>query len=73
MLYREIIAVCSEIHVEHKYTVWAKRTVFTSVRKIAKATISDVMSVCRDFREIWYFSIFRKSVDTSSFVNIWEQ
>jgi ectoine hydroxylase-related dioxygenase (phytanoyl-CoA dioxygenase family) len=22
MLYREIIAVCSEIHTKHKYTVW---------------------------------------------------
>jgi len=25
MLYREIIAVCSEIHTKHKYSVWAKR------------------------------------------------
>ena len=25
MLYREIIAVCSEIHTKHKYTVWAER------------------------------------------------
>jgi len=24
MLYREIIAVCSEIHTKHKYTVWAE-------------------------------------------------
>jgi hypothetical protein len=24
MLYREIIAVCSEIHTRHKYTVWAE-------------------------------------------------
>jgi len=22
MLYREIIAVCSQIHTKHKYTVW---------------------------------------------------
>jgi hypothetical protein len=25
MLYRKIIAVCSEIHTKHKYTVWAER------------------------------------------------
>ena len=24
MLYREIIAVCSQIHTTHKYTVWAE-------------------------------------------------
>ena len=27
MMYREIIAVCSEIHTEHKYTVWAERRI----------------------------------------------
>ena len=27
MLYREIIAVCSEIHTKHKYTVWAERII----------------------------------------------
>ena len=25
MLYKEIMAVCSEIHTKHKYTVWAER------------------------------------------------
>jgi len=25
MLYREIIAVCSEIHTKHKYTLWAEQ------------------------------------------------
>jgi hypothetical protein len=25
MKYREIIAVCSQIHTKHKYTVWAER------------------------------------------------
>jgi len=25
MLYREIMAVCSEIHTKHKYSVWAER------------------------------------------------
>jgi hypothetical protein len=28
MLYREIIAVCSQIHTKHKYTVWAERGIF---------------------------------------------
>jgi len=29
MLYREIIAVCSEIHIKtHKYTVWTERREF---------------------------------------------
>jgi len=28
MLYREIIAVCSEIHTKHINTVWAERRIF---------------------------------------------
>jgi len=27
MLYREIIAVCSQIHTKHKYTVWTERRI----------------------------------------------
>ena len=27
MLYREIMAVCSEIHKIHKYTVWAEHRI----------------------------------------------
>ena len=27
MLYREIIAVCSEIHTKHKHTVWTERRI----------------------------------------------
>ena len=38
MLYREIIAVCSEIHTKHINTaVWAERVIFRRVRKIAKS------------------------------------
>ena len=28
MLYREIIAVCSQIHTKHKYILWAERRIF---------------------------------------------
>jgi len=27
MLYGEIMAVCSEIHTKHKYTVWTERRI----------------------------------------------
>ena len=27
MLYREIIDVCSEIHIKRKYTVWVERRI----------------------------------------------
>jgi len=27
MMYREIIVVCSLIHMKHKYTVWAERRI----------------------------------------------
>ena len=27
MLYSEIIAVCSQIHTKHKYTLWAERRI----------------------------------------------
>jgi hypothetical protein len=27
MLYSEIIAVCSQIHTKHKYTVWAEHSI----------------------------------------------
>jgi len=30
MLYREIIAVCSEIHTKHINTLWAERRIFFS-------------------------------------------
>jgi len=32
MLYREIIAVCSEIHTKHINIVWAERRIFFSVK-----------------------------------------
>jgi len=38
MLYREIIAVCSEIHTKQINTaVWAERVIFRRVRKIANS------------------------------------
>jgi len=30
-LYKEIIAVCSEIHTKHKYAVWAERREFLDI------------------------------------------
>jgi hypothetical protein len=41
MLYRKIIAVCSEIHSKHKYTVWAecRYTYFTDKHGSAKINI----------------------------------
>jgi len=44
MLYREIIAVCSEIHTKH--TVWAECRIFCFIAKFLNATISFVVSVC---------------------------
>ena len=39
MLYREIMAVCSQIHTKHINTaVWAERGVFKRVRKIAESS-----------------------------------
>jgi len=47
MLYREIIAVCSEIHTKHINTaVWAERRIFSCVCKIAEKRRSFFMSVC---------------------------
>ena len=46
MLYREIIAVCSQIHTKHINTVWAERRIFRRVHKIAQSNWYFVMSVC---------------------------
>ena len=75
MLYREIMAVCSEIHTKHiNTTVWTERGIDNAFAKLRNATISFVMSVCpspcnnltptgRIFMKfgIWY----------SSFIQIW--
>ena len=45
MLYREIIAVCSQMHTKHKYTVWAERVMLGAFAKFRKQNISLVMSV----------------------------
>jgi len=68
MLYREIFAVCPEIHTKHINTLRVQSV------ELLTATISFVMSVCppvrkeqlgshgADFHESGYLSIFRKSV-----------
>ena len=47
MLYREIIAVCSEIHTKHINTLCGQNVeILDAFAKLLKATISFVMSVC---------------------------
>jgi len=47
MLYREIMAVCSEIYTKHiNIAVWAERRIFRRLHKISEKTNSFVMSVC---------------------------
>jgi hypothetical protein len=56
MLYREIIAVCSQIHTKHKYTVWAERRMYSGPRsKIHYVSViqtnqpmlySEIIAVC---------------------------
>jgi len=50
--------------------------------KLRKVPINFVMSVCphgtidsynMDIHEIWYLSIFRRCLENSSFINIWEE
>ena len=42
MLYREIIAVYSQIHTKHKYTVWAERRIVNVKLSVRKVTTSEV-------------------------------
>ena len=51
MLYREIMAVCSEIRTKHINTaVWAECRIFSRVCKIAKSDlVSLYLSVCLSF------------------------
>ena len=72
MLYREIMAVCSQIHTKHINTLCGQNVDFLdTLAKLRKATISFIAarpsvlmeqlgSNWTDFHEIWYFSIFRK-------------
>jgi hypothetical protein len=66
MLYREIIAVCSQIHTEHTNTLCGQNVQFLQAfAKLRKATISYVMSVCLGIFVKFDISVFfRKSVDT---------
>jgi hypothetical protein len=76
MPYAEIIAVCSEIHPKHINTLCGQNVeLLGAFAKLRTATISFVAFVCpsirmqqvgshwRDFHEIWYLSIFQKSVE----------
>jgi len=72
MLHREVIIVCSEIHSKH--TLWTEHRVSCLIPKFRNATIIFVVCVrpsavveqlCtnrKDFYKIWYFGIYRKSV-----------
>jgi hypothetical protein len=51
MLYREIIAVCSEIHTEHINTLCGQNVQFLDAfAELQKATISFVISVAMSVR-----------------------
>jgi hypothetical protein len=75
MLYREIIAVCSEIHTKHINVRCGQNVEFLEAfAKFRKSTMSSVVSVCpsirieqlgsnwTDFHEISYLSISGESV-----------
>jgi len=77
MQYREIIAVCSQIHNKHINTLCGQNgEVLGAFAKLRKATISTVCpSVCSygrtrslwtDFHEILYFRICRNSIEKNS-------
>ena len=51
MLYREIIAVCSEIHTKHINTICGQNVGFLcALEKLREATLSFVMPVCVSVR-----------------------
>ena len=51
MLYREIIAVCSEIRTKNKYTVWAERGIFLILNLVVHIVVPT--GVYRDYVFIW--------------------
>ena len=76
MLYREIIAVCSEIHTKYINVRYGKNVEFLGAfAKFRKSTMSSVVPACPSvrmeqlgsnwtcFHEISYLSIFGKSVE----------
>jgi hypothetical protein len=76
MLYREITAVCSEIHTKHINTLCGQNVEFLEAfAKLRKVTISFIVCVCpsvdmeqlgchrTDFHEILDLSNVRKSVE----------
>ena len=76
MLYKEIIAVCSQIQTKHINVRYGKKVEFLGAfAKFRKSTMSSVVSACPSirieqlgsnwayFHEIPYLSILRKSVE----------
>jgi hypothetical protein len=86
MLYRETIAVCSEIHTKHINVRYGKNVeFFGAFAKFWKSTMSSVISVrpsilneqlgsnWKHFHEISYLSIFWKTRrENSSSIKTWQ-
>ena len=79
-MYKEIIAICSEIRSNHINALCGQNVeLWGALAKLRKATLNFVMSVrlpvrkeqivshWTDLHEICYLSIFGKSVDKSKF------
>ena len=52
MLYSDIIAVCCEIHIKHKPTLWSSSWIVRRVRKQQKKKMEQLVSHQKDVHEI---------------------